>query len=158
MILISAWSRGLVDGRQSPKNYPHWDAVAAALKPNYPVVQLACKAEPDVAGAERVDDLPLQEIAVLIRKCDTWIAPDNFFPHFAWTLGEPGVAIFGQSDPEIFGHPENINLLQDRRHLRTWQFRHWIQVVHDPKTFVGPSVAVAAAMLSIQRRRSRKSS
>jgi hypothetical protein len=32
---------------------------------------------------------------------------------------------FGQSDPNIFGYPGNINLLKDRSYLRPEQFLHW---------------------------------
>jgi ADP-heptose:LPS heptosyltransferase len=154
LILISPWSRKTTDGKLSPKNYPHWPAVVEALaKAGYDVLQLSCKGEADVPLAARRDNLPLSEIALLMNECQTWASVDNFFHHMAWTVGEPGVVIFGSSDPEIFGHAENINLLKDRRFLREWQFRHWSQESIRPEIFVGPEAVVGAVQLSIQKRK-----
>lgn len=100
-----------------------------------------------------MNDLPLEKISGLMKSCDTWIAVDNFWPHMAWTLGEPGIAIFGMSDPEIFGHPENINLLKDRRFLRIRQFGLWSQEPLNPDSFVAPTVVLEAVRLSINKRR-----
>lgn len=157
MIIISAWSRGTSDGKPSPKNYPHWERVAMGLMARgHEVMQVACKGEPGIAGTAREDDLPFACIAEILKVCETWIAVDNFFPHLAWTEGEPGVAIFGSSDPIIFGHPENTNLLKDRRYLRKWQFRHWSQETYNPDIFVAPDVVIAAAEQSIAARKARK--
>lgn len=157
MIMISAWSRGISDGKQSPKNYPHWERVAMGLMSRgFEVLQVACKGEPSIAGTAREDDLPFDCLKELLKACETWIAVDNFFPHLAWTEGEPGVAIFGSSDPLIFGHPENMNLLKDRRNLRQWQFRHWSQETYNPDIFVTPDVVIAAAIQTIATRKGRK--
>jgi hypothetical protein len=68
----------------------------------------------------------------------------------AWTLGRPGVVIFGPSDPVIFGHEENVNLLKDRRFLRKQQFWLWSQIephlASNPDIFVSPEVVVAAVL------------
>lgn len=157
MILISAWSRSTPDGKQSPKNYPHWGKVVAFLvERGHEVLQVACKGEPPLPGAAREDDLSFARLGELLKICETWIAVDNFFPHLAWTEGEPGVAIFGSSDPLIFGHPENLNLLKDRRNLRKWQFRHWSQENYNPDIFVAPAIVIAAAAQSIACRKERK--
>lgn len=103
-----------------------------------------------------MDDLPFDKLAELMKVCGTWISCDNFFHHMAWTIGEPGVVIFGPSDPEIFGHPENINLLKDRRFLREWQFRLWSQESWRPEIFVGPEAVIISVQLSIQKREARK--
>lgn len=156
-VLISPWARKTTEGGPSPKNYPHWFGVVAALKKaDHDVVQLSCKGEMDVPGARRMDDLSFDRIGELMKSADTWASVDNFFHHMAWTICEPGVVIFGPSDPEIFGHPENINLLKDRRFLREWQFRLWSQEKHRPEIFVGPEAVISAVHLSIQKRKARK--
>jgi hypothetical protein len=53
-------------------------------------------------------------------------------------LGKPGIVLWSVSDPEIFGYPENLNLLKDRKYLRKDQFAVWEAVTLDPETFVGP--------------------
>jgi ADP-heptose:LPS heptosyltransferase len=153
VILISPWSRVTTDGKPSPKNYPHWGAVVAGLaKAGHEVVQVSVAGEPSVPGvSRRVDGLPFDALSGLIRSCRTWLSVDNFFHHFAWSLKRPGVVLFGMSDPEIFGHPENLNLLQDRRYLRKWQFRHWSQEPPNPEAFVSPEDVLRAVVLSASR-------
>jgi ADP-heptose:LPS heptosyltransferase len=156
MILISPWSRKTTTGGDSPKNYPYWDSVVAHLaKYGCPVIQVSCSGEKDVAGAKRMDDRPFDKIGELMKTCSTWICVDNFWHHMAWTLGEPGVVIFGSSDPLIFGHPENINLLKHRKYLRERQFGLWSQDVADPERFIGPEAVISAALLSIKHRKER---
>lgn len=155
MILVSPWARNTTEGRPSPKNYPHWKAVVDGLsKIGHELIQVSCSGEPDVPGvARRMNNLPLKQIAELLKTCKTWLAPDNFLPHMAWTIGQPGVVIFGPSSPDIFGHPENINLLKDRRFLRARQFGLWSQENPNPEAFVAPEIVISAAQLSIEQRR-----
>lgn len=155
-VLISPWSRQTEDKKPNPKNYNNWFRVVEGLRANgLKVTQLSCKGEPTVENVnERHDNLKLKEIVPLIEKCDTWISVDNFFQHMAWTIKQPGVVIFGLSDPEIFGHPENINLLKDRRYLREKQFWLWSQVDPNPEAFISPEAVIAAAMTSVILRKS----
>lgn len=153
MILISPWARNTTEGKPSPKNYPYWDAVVESLrKANHEVAQVSCSGEADIAGAKRLNDLPLDQVSELMKTCETWISVDNFWHHMAWTLKIPGIVIFGMSDPEIFGHPENINILKDRRFLRVRQFGLWSQEPPNPNSFVGPTAVLEAVRLSIKRK------
>lgn len=154
LILVSPWARNTTEGKPSPKNYSHWkDVVDGLSKAGHELVQVSCSGEPDVQGTRRANDLPFGQIAELLKTCETWLAPDNFLPHLAWTIGQPGVVIFGPSSPDIFGHPENINLLKDRRFLRVRQFGLWSQENPNPDAFVAPEIVISAAQLSIERRR-----
>jgi hypothetical protein len=56
----------------------------------------------------------------------------------AWDIGKPGIVLWGQSDPLIFGHPENNNLLKDRKYLREKQFWWWEQCDYNAEAFVRP--------------------
>lgn len=144
MILISAWSAP-VSGKPSPKSYPQWVRVVEVLKKRgLTVVQVARRGEPDICASERLDDRPLRELRELLGLCRTWASVDNFFHHLAWSVGKRGVAIFGQSDPLIFGHPENLNLLLDRKHLRAEQWWLWSQTEYRPEVFVKPEAVVSA--------------
>lgn len=138
IVLLSPWSRKAgCEGRWNPKDYPFWREVVAELSSlGIQVRQLSCTYEPDVAGCvSRSDDLPFLQIKKLIADCGTWMSPDNFFQHLAWSVGKRGVAVFGPSDPVIFGHPDNVNLLKDRRFLRERQFGLWSQVEWRPDVF-----------------------
>jgi ADP-heptose:LPS heptosyltransferase len=149
VILVSPWSRKTTEGGPNPKNYPHWDEVVRGLSAaGHPAHQVSTAGEPAVPGCRlRSDDLPLKALANLIRDCAAWVAVDNFFHHLAWSVGRRGVVIFGPSDPEIFGHPENMNLLKSRRFLRARQFGLWSQVAPDPAAFVSPEEVVHAVRL-----------
>jgi ADP-heptose:LPS heptosyltransferase len=146
VILISPWSRRAPDGRANPKDYPHWADVARALSASgRELLQLSLPGEPDVPGCHtRRDGLSLLTIEALLRASETWISVDNFFHHLAWSVGKRGVAIFGLSDPEIFGHRQNVNLLKDRRFLRVRQFGLWSQEASKPEAFVSPEEVVTA--------------
>jgi len=154
VILISPWSRPTPEGKPSPKNYPHWPEVARALAASgHEVLQLSVSGEPDVPGCHaRRDDVPLRAVEALIRASETWVSVDNFFHHLAWSVGKPGVAVFGLSDPDIFGHPENVNLIRDRRFLRKRQFGLWSQEPPRPEAFVVPGDVIAAVVRVLRRK------
>ena len=143
MILIAPWARNTTNGIQSPKNYPYWEDVVNGLRDK--VIQISCNDEPNINGcSQRYNDLSLDKIELLINECNTWISIDSFLPHLGWSLGKPGVVIFGLSDPLIFGHSENINLLKDRKYLRKRQFGLWAEEQFNPDVFVSPDQVVDA--------------
>ncbi len=157
MILVFPWARKTTDGKLSPKDYPHWKELIVLLHARkYETHQISLSGEADLACTKRSDNLPLNEIGALLRSAATWISVDSFAPHMAWSLGEPGIAIFGLSDPWIYGHQENINLLKDRYHLRKRQFGLWSQEpIPKANIFVSPEVVAAAVELSIKARKNR---
>jgi ADP-heptose:LPS heptosyltransferase len=143
MIIISPWSRKTTDGRPSPKNYPFWAEVVKAFPGQ--IHQVSCTGEPDIPSCQlRSNDLKLSQIEELIRSCETWVSVDNMTHHLAWSIKKPGIVIFGPSDPNIFGHPENINLLKDRKFLRSRQFGLWAEDQWQHEIFVPPQEVVAA--------------
>lgn len=159
MILIFPWARMLPDGKPSPKNYPWWNEVVAGLMKvpmlGTGILQVSQKNEPGIPGASRTDDVPIRDIERMLSTCETWISVDSFVPHLAHTIGQPGVVLFGPSDPLIFGHAEHINLQAGRQHLREWQFRHWSQVDPNPAAFVAPGLVIQAVQASIRQRQAR---
>lgn len=155
MILVSPWARRTTDGRLSPKDYPFWPDVVGLLKAEgREVWQLSLPGEPDVPGCDRrFDGLPLPKIREHILACEAWASVDNFFQHFAWSIGRRGVVVFGPSDPVIFGHPENLNMLKDRSSLRPRQFGLWSEVESfDPKLFPSPAEVARAVLSTIPRK------
>ena len=136
MILIAPHARAMRNGKPHPKEYPYWDELLELLK-DKEIVQVGVASEVALVPDFR-PNLPLSELAKLIAMCETWIAIDSFFQHFCWSLGKPGIVLFGQSDPLIFGHPENVNLLKDRSYLRERQFWQWEQAENRPEAFVEP--------------------
>jgi ADP-heptose:LPS heptosyltransferase len=82
---------------------------------------------------------PLDELKSLIGSSNLWISVDNFLPHLANLIKKPGVVIFGPSDPLIFGHKQNINILKDRTLLREKQFDIWESCDVNDDRFYSPA-------------------
>lgn len=141
MIILSPYSKFMRNGEKHPKNYPYWEEVISKIKE--PIVQVGVEGEFQLVDDFR-KNLPLDQLAQLVNECKTWMSCDSFFQHFCWDLGKKGIAIFGQSDPNIFGHPENINLLKDRKYLREKQFWIWEQAEFKEDAFVEPKVVIDA--------------
>lgn len=141
MIIISPYAKFMRNGKQHPKNYPYWEEVISKIKE--PLIQVGVTGEHQLVDDFR-KNLPFNELSSLVDQCKTWLSVDSFFQHFCWDLGKPGVVVFGQSDPNIFGHPENINLLKDRKYLREKQFWIWEQAEYNQDAFVPPDTVLAA--------------
>lgn len=151
IILISPFAKKMRDrlpnGNEkiNPKNYPFWDDVVRVLqKKNYHVIQIGVKGESAIGADEIKHNLSLQELQKLLNSCDSWIAVDTFFQHFATYYGKKGVVIFSKSDPNIFGYDQNINLLKDRKNLRPDQFGLWESVDFNINDFVEPNAVIDA--------------
>jgi ADP-heptose:LPS heptosyltransferase len=139
MILISPYAKALNNGNTNPKNYPYWEELIAWIQINvgFDIVQVGIEGEKQLVNDFR-KNLPIKELKTLIQECDIWIGCDSFFQHLAWTMKKKGIVLWSVSDPNIFGHPENINLLKDRSYLVQKQFLWWEFVAHNPEAFVKP--------------------
>lgn len=145
-IIVSPYSRRLRNGKENPKNFPHWEEVVSKLKKDgYSVVQVGVIGEVPIKGVDAFQvGLLLKKLSELLKECSTWISVDNFFQHFAYLEGKKGVVIFGQSDPKVFGHEVNVNLLKDRKYLRDRQFDIWETATYNADVFVTSTDVVNA--------------
>jgi len=135
MIIISPYAQKLRNGKNNPKNYPWWPELISQIDEE--IVQIGVKDETQLVDDFR-KNLSLQELSDLLNQCRTWISVDSFFQHFAWDQSKYGIVLWGQSDPNIFGHPENTNLLKNRDFLREKQFWLWEQTEYKKEAFVDP--------------------
>ena len=135
MILISPYSKKLMNGKQNPKNYPFWEELIAMI--DEPIVQVGVSGEKQLVEDFR-PNLPISELRKLIQECRIWISCDSFLQHLGWDEGKQGIVLWSVSDPLIFGHPENINLLKDRKYLVPNQFLIWEQQEYQSERFVKP--------------------
>lgn len=150
MIIISPYSKKLLNGRENPKNYPFWRELISMVDDH--VVQVGIDGEEQLAADFR-KNLSLGELKVLIHECKTWISCDSFFQHLAWVERKRGIVLWSVSDPLIYGHPENVNLLKSRGCLAENQFLWWEYVSHDPEKFVKPEEVKRAldGLLSVEK-------
>lgn len=135
-IVIFPHARGMRNDKKHPKNFPYWAELIQLLEQDgHDIIQVGIEGELQLVSTFH-KNLSLSELGELIKSCDTWIGIDSFGQHFCWDLGKKGIAIFGQSDPLIFGHSENINILKDRKYLREKQFWLWEQAEANDDAFV----------------------
>jgi len=141
MIIISPYAKTLRVDKPHPKNYPYWDDVIKHV--NEDIIQIGVEGEKQLVSDFR-KNLSLDDLGELVKQCKTWISVDSFFQHFCWSQKKRGIVIFGQSDPLIFGHPENLNLLKDRKYLRERQFWLWEQCDFIEESFVSYTTVLGA--------------
>jgi ADP-heptose:LPS heptosyltransferase len=139
MIIISPYSKALRNNKINPKNYPYWKKLIKLIKE--PIVQVGIEGEEQLVDDFR-KNLSLSELRLLVNECKTWISCDSFFQHLGWDCKKYGIVLWSVSDPLIFGHPENINLLKDRNNLVQNQFLWWEQTEHDANKFVSPEIVI----------------
>ena len=139
MIIIAPYAQKLRNGKQNPKNYPYWKELIEMI--HEPIIQVGVEGEQQLVQDFR-KNLPMVELRKLIQSCHTWIGVDSFFQHLAWDEGKEGIVLWSVSDPLIFGHPENINLLKDRSSLVENQFLWWEFVEHQSDRFVDPQEVI----------------
>jgi hypothetical protein len=139
MVIIAPYAQKLRNDKNNPKNYPWWPELISMIKE--PIIQIGVEGETQLVDDFR-KNLTMDQLKHLVLECSTWIAVDSFFQHFAWDLNKPGIVLWGQSDPLIFGHPENTNLLKDRKYLREKQFWWWEQCEYNAEAFVRPEEVI----------------
>jgi hypothetical protein len=139
MIIIAPYAQKLRNENNNPKNYPWWPELISKI--DEPIVQVGIRGETQLVNDFR-KNLSIDELTKLIYECRTWISVDSFFQHFAWDLNKPGIVLWGQSDPLVFGHSKNINLLKDRKYLREKQFWWWEQCDYNADAFVKPEEVI----------------
>lgn len=139
MIIISPYAKKLMNGKENPKNYAFWDELITLI--DEPIVQVGIEGESQLVPDFR-KNLAIPQLRQLIKDCRIWIGVDSFFQHLAWSEGKPGIVLWSVSDPLIFGHPENHNLLKSRDNLAQNQFLWWDFIEYDKDKFVPPKEVI----------------
>ena len=161
-IIISPYAKKLREkDTPHPKNYPYWKELVALIKQQglgytgdsksgysggsgHNIIQIG------VEGEERLVEncqfgLPTPQLIEVCKEADTFISVENFFPHFMhfnFKGKKKGIVLFAKSDPKIFGYPENINLLKDKKYLRWDQFGPWEATDFVQEAFVKPDMVM----------------
>ena len=122
---------------KTAKSYPFWEQL-------YPLLE-----HHEVKKIEGILSEP--EIIELLNWCDVWVSIDSFLQHLvAWKGIKRGVVLWGISNPDMFGYPNNVNLLKDRKYLRPDQFIWWKDEKLNPDAFVDPKMVVLAIESVVQ--------
>jgi ADP-heptose:LPS heptosyltransferase len=141
MIIIHPFAKSLKNDKENPKNYAYWEELIQEIEKNEHIVQIGVEGEKQLVPDFR-KGLSLIELRQLIKDCRIWIGVDSFFQHLAWSEGKKGIVLWSVSDPLIFGHPENINLIGSRDNLAPNQFLWWDFTEYKPEAFVLPKEVI----------------
>jgi len=139
MIIISPYAQKLRNGKPNPKNYPFWKQVIQSIDEE--IIQVGVEGEEQLVDDFR-KNLSLSELCLLLHKCRTWVSCDSFFQHLAWQQEKKGIVLWSVSNPAIFGHDININLLKSKDCLAPNQFLWWEDTPFDPEKFVSPEEVI----------------
>lgn len=145
-IIISPYSKKLREkDTPHPKNYPYWAKLIELLEAKgYDIIQVGVPGETPLTSHTQFG-LPSLDLIELMRGADLFISVENFFPHmvhYNFKGLKSGIVLFGKSDPEIFGYPENTNLLKNASFLRWDQFGMWENTEYIEEAFVSPEVVL----------------
>lgn len=145
-LVLSPYSRKMMNGKPNPKNYPYFKDVVEQLKEKgWYIIQIGRKDEEEIPGVSEVKlDMRLSELLSLVKDCDTFLSVDNFFPHLCYFTDKRGVVIYSRSDPKLFGYDSNINLLKDRKYLSESPWDIWENCEYDENAFVSVDEVVNA--------------
>ena len=121
--ILARGTKPLRNGKRNPKDYPYWEELKTLLTSNnYEVLDLDY-------------ELPIPELRKLLLSTNIIIGVDSFIQHYCWSIKKPCIVLFGKSDPLIFGHKENVNILKDRMYLRVNQFDTWENESYNEEVF-----------------------
>ena len=108
---------------------------------NIHIIQIGLEGEHQLVDDFR-KNLSIKDLVSLLSECKTWIGVDSFFQHLAWHCGIKGIVLWSVSDPLIYGHPENINLIGSSDNLAPNQFLWWDFTEYNPDAFVKPEEVI----------------
>ena len=142
-ILFSPFSNSLPNGKPNPKSYPidYCNELVEMLNKIYPVHHVKLSSEPSIENTVQIVDNSLRNLVELIKSKETalWISVDNFFHHLSNYAKRPGFVVFSRSNPFIFGHDKNINLIRSFKAMRPDPFGYWWNCEYLKEAFLTPS-------------------
>lgn len=146
-LIVSPYCK-TIGPKPHPKNYPYFPEVINGIKDKFHICQIGIEGEEVLPGInELCQGLPIGFLITKLQKeADLVITVDNMINHLCWSYKIPCIVIFSKSDPEIFGHEENINLLKDRKYLSHNQFDMWQFQSYDINAFIEPEKVMEVVM------------
>lgn len=140
-VLLAPFAVRLPDGSVNPKSPPtsFWRPIVKHIQSlGYTVVHVSGYPEPSVGADESVVRPEIEDLERMLKNCAFFVSVDTFLQHLGNMVGKRGVVVWSQSDPAIFGYPENINVFKDRKYFRKLQFQTWAQTPYMEEAFPSP--------------------
>ena len=144
-VVVAPYSKPRTDKKRNAKDYPYWPQLFMAARPHFNLVQVVHGSEMPIEGAyDYAVNKTLPEIESMVKSAGFFLSVDNYMQHMAHYLGVRGIALYGPSDPALFGYPENWNLYADRKYFRPNQFQTWQQWDFNAAAFVSVDDVIEA--------------
>lgn len=143
-IIVAPYPKLRTDGKVNAKCYPYWIILFDMLS-EYEVIQLVGPGEVPIPSGKHVEHFHTKSLIDVERKLknsDLFLCVDNYLQHMAHYLGKRGIALYGPSNPKIFGYPENENLYVSEKYFRPFQFQTWQEWDYNPEAFVKPEEVI----------------
>jgi FkbM family methyltransferase len=123
----------VISGRRATKCYPHFGAVVARLKVEFPhlqFVQIGSVTSESIAECDLIllDQTSLQEVAGLITGAVLHLDNEGGLVHLAACVGTRSAVVFGPTPSDYFGYPQNINIDPPVCGNCWWITRTWMDV------------------------------
>lgn len=126
---------------KNPKDWPYFDKLIEAM-PQHEWLQIGFGNKP-IKGAKEVV-ANRKGVIALIEECDTWISVDTWLQHVATlTCRKRGIVLFSRSEPKMFGHPQNINLLKSQMYVQS-PYAPWLAANYSAAAFVSVEKVIEA--------------
>lgn len=115
----------------STKVYPHFDAIVAKIKCEFPelkIVQVGSSTSRPIRGVDYnlISRTTMPEVAGLLKHSVFHVDNESGLVHIARCYETPGCVIFGPTDVDYFGYPDNVNIRPEFCGNCWWHARDWM--------------------------------
>ncbi|MGQ9589905.1 MAG: glycosyltransferase family 9 protein [Planctomycetota bacterium] len=125
LVVVHPFS-GFFAARSKQWDFGHWKRYLELLPPEIETIRFGGPEEP-ATPTERPNhremvNMDIRLIAALLESADAFVGQESGLAHLATALGVPSVVLFtGFVPPDVFGYPQNINLVPDVPWAPCWQ-------------------------------------
>jgi len=105
-----------------------WAELISKLKAEgYTVIQLGDKIDPVLDGARKVCCRNLIDLMYVLKRSQFHIGNEGGPIHLAHAVGTKSIALFGPTNPTLYGYPDNINIYNQKCPSCWWLVQGWSQ-------------------------------
>ncbi|MHA1867613.1 MAG: hypothetical protein ACTSXD_06055 [Candidatus Heimdallarchaeaceae archaeon] len=140
-VAIAPYSRKLSENQKNPKDYSYFPKLIRLLRENIKgckIIQLGEEGEELFDIDIDLQGLPVKFLTNELLTFNLIISVDSFVPHLCAAIGKQCVVLFSVTDPKIFGHKLNINLIKDKKYIAENKFDRVEQIEYNPEAFLKP--------------------
>jgi ADP-heptose:LPS heptosyltransferase len=125
LVVVHPFS-GFFAARSKQWDFTHWRRLLELIPPEIETVRYGGVEEPatptDRPNHREIVGMDLRLFAAILENADAFVGQESGLAHLATALGVPCVVLFtGYVPPDVFGYPQNVNLVPDLPYAPCWQ-------------------------------------